>query len=194
MLQGVLVDLVPWTQAVEDRMVGWMNGALAEWWLEERLLTRAARRRWNEEYLARPQRNDTFFGVRAKDGALIGVFGLDEISATHRYAEVGAGIGEPDYWGGGFGSDAMLLTVEYAFEWLDLRRLWLITSGRNKRAQRQVEKCGFTLEAQLRQDEFYEGRYHGSVMYGLLREEWPGREAMVERLGLREKARARGYL
>jgi hypothetical protein len=31
------------------------------------------------------------------------------------------------------------------------------------------------------------------AMYGLLREEWPGREALVEQLGLREKARARGY-
>ena len=193
MLQGVLVDLVPWSQAVEERMTDWVNGPLAEWWNEEPLVTRAVRRRETEEYLAR-EAHPTFFGMRAKDGKLIGVFGLMGVDPTHRYAEVGAGIGEPDYWGGGFGSDAMLLIVEYAFEWLDLRRLWLVTSGRNKRAQRQVEKCGFTLEVRLRQDEFYAGRYHNSVKYGLLREEWPGREAMVERLGLREKARARGYL
>lgn len=112
---------------------------------------------------------------------------------THRRAEVDAGIGDPDYWGGGYGSDAMLLITAYAFEWLDLRRLWLRTRDDNLRAQRQVEKCGFTREAVWRDLVHFGVRHHAMLSYGLLREEWPGRAALVERLGLAKKASALGY-
>jgi RimJ/RimL family protein N-acetyltransferase len=95
--------------------------------------------------------------------------------------------------GGGYGSDAMLLIVEYAFRWLDLRRLFLVTMSHNVRAQRQVEKCGFALEGRRRALMYWNDTYHDWLFYGLLREEWPGQEVMIERLGLRDKAREQGY-
>ncbi|MBI5960917.1 MAG: GNAT family N-acetyltransferase, partial [Chloroflexi bacterium] len=103
----------------------------------------------------------------------------------------GAGIGDPAYWSGGYGSDCMLLIVQYAFDWLDLRRLFLTTRGDNFRAQRQIEKCGFRREAASRLKTLTsQGQYQDSLYYGLMRSEWPGREEMVERLKLREKAEA----
>jgi RimJ/RimL family protein N-acetyltransferase len=96
-------------------------------------------------------------------------------------------IGNPDYWGGGYGTDALLLLVDYAFDWLDLRRLWLVTMAPNARVIRQMEKVGFTLECQIRQGTLVDGVYHDVLLYGLLREEWPGRTAMIERLGLHAK-------
>ncbi len=191
MLQGVLVDLVPYGDEFEKRAVEWMNGPMREWWGMDGLMTEAEHQRWlqrNRERSEAERAQFIRFGIHTKDDALIGTFGLMHVDATHRHAEVGAGIGDPAYWGGGFGSDAMLLIVEYAFNWLDLRRLWLLTSGRNVRAQRQVTKCGFTLEGCRREQEFYAG-YHDFLYYGLQADEWPGYATMVERLGLREKAR-----
>lgn len=195
MLQGVLVDLVPYDDEFEARTVAWMNGPMREWWAMDGLMTQAGHQRWLERNRARPEaerQQVVQLGILAKDGTPIGSFNLVNINPTHRYAEVGAGIGDPAYWGGGFGSDAMLLLTDYAFNWLDLRRLWLRTSGRNARAQRQVEKCGYTLEARRREQEYYEG-YHDLVYYGLLQSDWPGYAVMAERLDLREKARERGF-
>lgn len=194
-LEGLLVDLVPFGDAFIERELEWHNGPMREWWGLDGVMSRSRWEYRREQYQSEPGFRDRFirFGIRTKDGRPIGVFSLVGIDGVNRFAEVGAGIGDPDYWGGGFGSDAMLLVTSYAFDWLDLRRLWLRTRDDNIRAQRQVEKCGFTLEGAWRDAEYYGGQRHTMLVYGLLRQEWPGRAALVERLGLAEKARAHGY-
>jgi RimJ/RimL family protein N-acetyltransferase len=191
MLYGLLVDLVPYGERFLTRERMWVNGALREWWSLDGLLTGAEFQRRHEQRLA--QSNRVAFGIQTKRGEPIGVFALVNIDWCNRHAEVAAGIGDPAYWGGGFGSDGMLLIVDYAFRQLDLRRLGLATLEHNFRAQRQVEKCGFIREAVRRQLMLtMEGRTCDFLFYGMQREEWPGREIMVERLGLRDKAAAQG--
>lgn len=196
MLYGLLLDLVPFMAEFKKCERDWMNGPMREWWGMDGLLSQAQYERNQAEWRENPdQGRSVRFGMRAKDGTPIGVFGVFQIDYYHRTAEVGAGIGDPAYWGGGFGSDAMLLIVDYAFAWLDLRRLWLTTMGQNVRAQRQVEKCGFKWEASRREELLdRQGDWQDFLYYGMLRDEWPGRAVMIERLGLREKAHARGYL
>jgi RimJ/RimL family protein N-acetyltransferase len=192
MLEGLLLDLVPFDKRFVDRIVDWRNGPMREWWNDDGLLARATHRRWLQERPPHHGRH-SHFGMLTKDGVPIGSFGIFGIDYVHRQGEVGAGIGNPAYWSGGYGSDAMLLICEYAFNMLDLRRLYLDTFGHNFRAQRQVEKCGFVLEARQRGKMCdTNGVYRDWLHYGLLRDEWPGREVMVERLGLRDKARALG--
>lgn len=195
MLKGLLVDLVPFDSRFESRIREWINGPMRVWWSMDGLVSQAAHERFRAEWEAKPdsQRNRHIrFGVATKTQVPIGVFSLMRIDPVHRQAEVGAGIGDPQYWGGGFGSDAMLLVCEYAFRWLGLRRLWLITREDNVRARRQVEKCGYTLEGMRRDAEYYDGLYRHMIMYGLLREEWPGRDVLTRRLELHQKAKARG--
>lgn len=191
MLQGILVDLVPYDKRFLDREAEWLNGPMGEWWGQDGLKSQAMVQQRRERFHEQLGGGGTYvrFGVQTKSGLPIGVWVLAQISAHRRLAEVGAGIGDPTYWGGGYGSDAMLLITEYAFHWLDLRRLWLTTAGTNFRAQRQVEKCGFTREAVYRSAiRSKRGEAIDFLSYGLMRDEWPGREAMVERLGLAQKA------
>jgi len=190
MLQGVLLDLVPYVERFRAKEVEWINGPMGEWWGMDRLLSRAQNQRFHEEQESQPDKGRFVrFGMLTKDGTPIGSFALMHIDPYHRQAEVGAGIGEPAYWGGGYGSDAMLLIIEYAFDWLDLRRLYLTTLGHNVRAQRQVEKCGFRKEGARRRWLYQNHVFHDMLMYGLLRDEWPGRAALVEKLGLRDRAK-----
>jgi RimJ/RimL family protein N-acetyltransferase len=128
------------------------------------------------------------FGIRTKDGRRIGFVGITALHPAQRLALLGARIGEPEYWGSGYGTDALLLLVEYAFDWLDLRKVWLITTSLNARVMRQMDKVGFTLEGRRRMSVYADRTWHDDLLYGLLRDEWPGRAALVEKLGLRARA------
>ena len=76
------------------------------------------------------------------------------------------------------------MLVDYAFDELDIRKIWLGTMSLNARVMRQMEKVGFTLEVRQRQSIYADGAWYDQLLYGLLCEEWPGRPALVEKLGL----------
>ncbi|MCD4687421.1 MAG: GNAT family N-acetyltransferase, partial [Anaerolineae bacterium] len=139
------------------------------------------------EHADRNRASRMTFGIRAKDGTPLGDMAFNWILPHHRIAMLGAMIGEPEYWGGGYGTDALLLLVDFAFDWLDMRKLWLFTMSLNQRVAGQMEKVGFTLEARQREAYWTDGAPSDALAYGLLREDWPGRIAMIERLGLTAK-------
>ena len=109
--------------------------------------------------------------VRETD-RLIGVTGLAKTDVRHRHAMFGIGIGDKSAWGKGHGTEATRLLVQYAFETLNLNRVWLTVYEYNPRGIRAYEKAGFRVEGRLRQDCFREGRYWDSVLMAILREDW----------------------
>ena len=193
MLEGILVDLVPYGARFLEQEHRWRNSE-AWFWASaggRMIESRAALRRDHEASVERrsprPYRGIRF-GIQTKHGVPLGDIDIVRFQTQSRHAILGAGIGEPDYWGGGYGTDALLLVVDFAFDWLDLRRLWLSTMSINARVLRQMEKVGFTQEARQRDAFWVDG--HGwadKVTFGLLRSEWPGRAALIERLGLRAR-------
>jgi RimJ/RimL family protein N-acetyltransferase len=52
------------------------------------------------------------------------------------------------------------------------------------RVMRQMEKVGFTLEARRRKGLYADGAWYDELVYSMFRDNWPGRAAMVEKLGL----------
>lgn len=117
--------------------------------------------------------HDVVFGIAEREsGRLVGVCGLHRIDTKNRNAEFGIFIGEADARGKGLGSEATALIVKYAFDTLNLHRIWLRVYEDNKAAIRAYEKVGFRQEGVLRQDSFRRGRYWNTVMMGLLRTEW----------------------
>lgn len=194
-LRGLLVDLEPFDREFDDKMYEFWNNESRVWASmgECEPVTRARIKRMIEERREGAERGWTgiYFAMRARDGNLIGSMGFNWIDYWNRVAFLGAWIGAEAYWGGGHGTDALLLMMEYAFDWFDMRRLSLGTMSINERAQRNVEKCGFKLEAVHRQTALVNGAWVDELAYGLLREEWRGRAALVEELGLYERAEAR---
>ena len=192
MLEGLLVDLAPFAPGYVDRLVTFWNNDSRIWATigETAPMSRAqVQRLWDAQDAGPddPGFSEAHWMLRAKGGAMIGSMSL-WIKEWHRWAWVAAWIGDSAYWSGGYGTDGLLLLIDYAFRWLDLRRLYLLTMAINERARRNVERCGFRREAQSRDYTRFEGRTVDQVHYGLLRDEWPGREALVEQLGLRERA------
>jgi RimJ/RimL family protein N-acetyltransferase len=113
------------------------------------------------------------FAIRIlTDDCLIGLIGLYTIYWLHREAFVGIQIGERDYWGKGYGTDALQALLRFAFEELNLKRVSLSVLEGNARAMRSYEKCGFRYEGRQRHAWAYDGRRWDEIYMGLLRDEW----------------------
>lgn len=140
--------------------------------------SRAAIKKWNEKWLEK-NGNDVFaFTIHTRaDDRLIG--GIDlEISSGWNNGEafVGIGIGEPEYWSKGYGTEAMRLILRYAFTELNLHRVALNVFEYNPRAVRSYENAGFQHEGRIRQMLNRNGRRWDVIFMGILRPEWEAQQ------------------
>ena len=93
------------------------------------------------------------------DGKHIGECSLFNFDVLSNTAELGVLIGEKDFWGRGYGTDALNILLNDIFATSDLNRLLLRTLDWNIRAQKCFEKCGFTASGRV-----VSGDYHFIVM------------------------------
>lgn len=119
-----------------------------------------------------PNYVSALFAIEARsDGRHIGNCGLHAASPEDRLAELGIAIGEADYRGGGYGTDAMRTLCRFGFDVMNLNRIELRVFNDNPRALRVYQKIGFQLESCLRDADFRQGRYRDVLWMGLLRGE-----------------------
>jgi RimJ/RimL family protein N-acetyltransferase len=117
---------------------------------------------------------DFFFAVRPMNfDAKIGFTAL-WVNWLHRDAFVAIGIGDRMYWGKGYGTDAMRLTLRYAFEELNLHRVSLTVWAVNERAIRSYINAGFRVEGRVREHMQREGRRLDMLVMGVLGVEFRG--------------------
>ena len=112
--------------------------------------------------------------IETSEGRPIGDIGLLAIHPTHHRAELAITIGVQEYWGRGYGTEAIGMLLRHAFEVMGLRRVQLITDEDNARGIRCYEKCGFVREGLLRSHRLRYGKPLNMVIMGVLREEWEG--------------------
>ena len=128
---------------------------------------------WRENGLERGDQGVYFFGVRTlQEDRLIGFVYFIGTSWPHGDTWMGIGLGEREYWGKGYGTDAVRVILRYAFTELNLRRVTLYVFAYNERAIRSYEKAGFKVEGRLRQYIARDGQRYDMIFMGILREEW----------------------
>ncbi len=116
---------------------------------------------------------DVIFAIAdRKSHRHIGNVKLGPINWLHRNATLGILIGDKASWGRGIGQEATRLTVEYAFERLNLNRVALGVFAEHEAAVRCYENVGFQVEGRFRQDLFRNGEYKDRLWMGLLRSEY----------------------
>jgi RimJ/RimL family protein N-acetyltransferase len=126
-----------------------------------------------KEWMEKDSSTSYEFALRTlEDNRLIGSVGLGGIDWVARNCWVGIGIGEREYWGKGYGSDAMDLILRFAFASLNLKRVSLDVFEYNRRAFLSYCKCGFKEEGRLRQWMQRGGERFDLIFMGILREEW----------------------
>jgi RimJ/RimL family protein N-acetyltransferase len=117
--------------------------------------------------------NAVEFRLRTLDeDRLIGLVALHSIEWNNRAGLLSIGIGEPDYRGKGYGSDALGLVLRYAFDELNLERVGLDVISNNTSALRTYERAGFQQEGRLRRAVLRDGQHHDLILMGILRHEW----------------------
>ena len=116
--------------------------------------------------------NTFLFRIRTlAEDAMIGFVALD-VTWANQHAFVAIGIGDSNYWGKGYGTDAMRVTLRYAFQELSLHRVGLSVIAYNKRAIASYEKLGFVFEGAQREYLLRDGQRYDLCYYGILRHEW----------------------
>jgi RimJ/RimL family protein N-acetyltransferase len=177
LLEGNLVKLVAVNPAEDaDRFTRWaldseylrlLDTDPASFWSIQK------RKEWLEKGQEKDSNEEVFFMIRTRENDLtIGFIGLDGIRWNHGDAYVGIGIGEREFRGRGFGSDAMRVLLKYAFTELNLHRVSLNVFAYNSMAIRSYEKAGFVIEGNQREYLNREGKRWDMVFMGILKEDW----------------------
>lgn len=142
-----------------------------------RLFSEKMWKEWLEKDLEKETTDEVFFAIRTLESdKLIGFIGLFELFKHHGDMLVAIALGEREYWGKGYGSDAMRIMLQYAFYELNLRRVGLIVFEYNPRAIRSYEKVGFIPEGSVRRVMQRDGKRWDFQYMGILREEWLARQ------------------
>jgi RimJ/RimL family protein N-acetyltransferase len=124
---------------------------------------------WLEKEL---EKGSLFIIRKLEDERKIGWVELDCIDWTVGNIWLGIGIAERDFWGKGYGGDAMRVVINYIFGELNLERVSLTVFEYNERARHLYEKLGFREEGRYREFLEREGKRWDMVFMRLLRDEW----------------------
>lgn len=158
------------------RFVRWLNDPdVRQFLLMHQPLSRAQEERWFEGQLSRS--DELILAIEVREGrewVHIGNVGLHRLDLKNRTAVLGIVIGEKDFWGRGFGREAIRVLLCYAFLELGLHRVELETFSSNVRALRCYEAVGFKKVGVRRQAFFRDGAFHDVIIMDLLAEEFAG--------------------
>ncbi len=116
--------------------------------------------------------NVVFAVVDKETDVHVGNVGFYNISWLYRTAEFRSIIGEKAYWGGGYAPEAYCLALAYAFDRLNLRKVWAGCREDNFAAIMANKRVGFVQEGRQRQQILRNNQAYDVVLFGLFREEF----------------------
>ena len=126
-----------------------------------------------KEWFEKDNLKSALFSIHElKESKTIGFVELDGYEWTARTSWVGIAIGENEYRGRGYGTDAMNVLLKFAFRALNMHRVNLSVFEFNKRAIRSYEKCGFKYEGTSREQIYKEDKRWDVYNMGILQKDW----------------------
>lgn len=112
----------------------------------------------------------------------IGTMGLKNINWRSRNAEFGRFvIGEADFQGKGYGKESLVILLDYAFNHLNIHRIWLAITTVNRASKELYHTVGFLIDGILREHLYKNGQYVDIHILGLLKQEFLSKETTLRR-------------
>ncbi|WP_049945564.1 GNAT family N-acetyltransferase [Candidatus Stoquefichus massiliensis] len=116
-------------------------------------------KKWMENMMNTTGSNKRFIIESDDKHEAIGMIGLYEINWINRTCELGVFIGECKLQGSGYGKEACRLIENYAFDYLNLRKIKLSVVEENIRAVRMYQSLGYVEAGRLHEERFIDGHY-----------------------------------
>lgn len=122
------------------------------------------------EYLCNSKEEHVMVIVTKDEDKMIGTVGIEKINFVNRTGTLGVFIGDKNYRDKGYGTEAIKLILEYAFQYVNLNNIMLEVMSYNDRAIRCYEKCGFKEFGRRHQSVYMNGKYYDKVYMEVLKE------------------------
>lgn len=165
------VKLVPLDIIHEEYIVKWRNDpSLTALLFSSNKITLEDHRRWFEKYKDTDDRKEYIINI-IEGNMPIGTIGLSSIDKVNMKAEYGIIIGEKQYMGKGYAKEASQLILKFAFNELQLNKVFLRVFEDNIRAISMYKRLGFKTDGVLRQDILKDGEFRNVVEMSILKEE-----------------------
>ena len=110
--------------------------------------------------------------VNKETDTLMGNISLMKIHEINRTAELGIFIGDEENLSRGYGSEAIMLLLDYAFNYVNLNNIMLRVFDFNKRAIKAYEKCGFKTFGVWKKSHYFNGEYSDEIYMNVLKEDF----------------------
>jgi RimJ/RimL family protein N-acetyltransferase len=96
-----------------------------------------------KEILKRISKDNNYSIIDIETNELLGNCGFNDLDNLNQTGEIGIIIGNKKFWNKGYGTEALILLLDYGFKALNLHNISLWTYSFNKRGLKCYEKIGF---------------------------------------------------
>lgn len=107
-----------------------------------------------------------------ENGKHIGNVYMAKIDEINQCCAIGILLGNKEYWGKGYGCEALRMAVEYMFDERNMQRIEADVLQSNVASQRMHKKVGFREEGLKRRAIYKNGRFQNLYIFSLLKEEY----------------------
>ena len=132
-------------------------------------ISKSAQEKWYDSQI---QNKNTVRYVIEVNEQPIGVEIIANIDWKNRKALHGIKLCEEKIRGKGYGTDTLKTIMKYAFEELQLNRLYTTILEYNEASMRLHKKCGWEVEGVMKESVFKNNRYINEVQVGILKKQY----------------------
>ena len=110
--------------------------------------------------------NNFMFGIYLKENSeYVGNIKIGSINQIHRYGDIGLIIGEKSVWGKGYGVEAINLVTRYAFDEINLNKVFSGIYANNVKSIKAFKKAGYREVGTLKEHRFCKGTYVDEILF-----------------------------
>lgn len=175
MYNGKLVKLRSYKEADIERAIEFINDEEVKKLLDSNIPFPMTK--WQEEEWIKSRKvgADFTYDFAIEDletGKYIGGCSINECDVKNRNCTIGIMIGDKEYWGRGYGSDALKVLIKFIFEEVNMNKIKLGVFSFNSRAIACYKKVGFKEEGILKNELYRSGKYYDIIQMAIFKDEW----------------------
>lgn len=176
-IEGERISLIPSSKENIPLYTKWMNDPeVRKYSRNEVPLSKDMIKKWFEPKDQKYTEFIVFEIYHNEDKKILGTVGLSNVNWVYRHANLFASIGEKEYWNQGIATEAARMVVNYAFNEINLNKIYAGIADLNTGSWNVAEKLGFTYETTVPAEMYIDGKYVAARKYHILKEEWLNRE------------------